>query len=179
MPRGVGLDTTAVVTAALAVVDERGPGALTLAAVAAHTGVATPSLYKHVKGLADLRALASDRVRAELGTELREAVQGRSSAEAVSALLRAHQDYAERQPHRYALLVSREQQPGVAGSADQLDVVMAAALRGYELPESELRHATQALRAVALASAALGGSAEARGLLVQLFTTGLRALPAG
>jgi AcrR family transcriptional regulator len=174
VPR-LGLDTAAVVTAALTVVDERGPAALTLAAVAAHTGVATPSLYKHVKGLADLRARAADHVRAELGSELREAVQGRSSGEAVSALLRAHQDYADRLPHRYALLTSREQAT-THGCSDQVDVVMAAALRGYELPENELLHATQALRAVALASAALGGSSESRGLLVQLFTTGLRAL---
>ncbi|AUG78786.1 TetR family transcriptional regulator [Kitasatospora sp. MMS16-BH015] len=174
MPR-LGLDTAAVVAAALSVVDERGPAALTLAAVADRTGVATPSLYKHVKGLADLRRRAAEQVRTELGAELREAVQGRSSGEAVSALLRAHQDYADREPHRYALLTAGE--PGSCpGQVDQVDAVMAAALRGYELPEPELHHATHALRAVALASAALGGSAESRGLLVQLFTTGLRSL---
>jgi AcrR family transcriptional regulator len=57
-----GLTTEAVVTLALEVVDESGPEALTLAKVAERAGVAAPSLYKHVKGLADLRRLIDLRV---------------------------------------------------------------------------------------------------------------------
>ena len=65
MPR-VGLNGDAVVDAALAVVDESGPQALTLATVAARVGVATPSLYQHVAGLAQLRARVAARVLAEM-----------------------------------------------------------------------------------------------------------------
>ena len=56
MPRA-GLSTDAVVDVALALVDEKGLDALSLAAVADRAGVAAPSLYKHVGSLADLRDL--------------------------------------------------------------------------------------------------------------------------
>ncbi len=169
MPRGVGLSTAAVVGAALVLVDERGADALTLSAVAARTKVAAPSLYKHVRGLPELRTLAAAQVRADLGAHLRQAVLGRSGEDAVLALLRAHQEFADRHPHRYALAVAGHQDP-------QLDGVLAAALHGYGLTAANLRHAVHALRTVALASAALGSSEETRRVLAGLFTAGLAGL---
>ncbi|WP_344468856.1 TetR/AcrR family transcriptional regulator, partial [Kitasatospora kazusensis] len=163
--------------AALVVFDERGADLLTLAAVAARTKVATPSLYKHVRSLAELRALAAARVRADLGAQLRQALLGRSGEDAVVTLLRAHQEFADRHPHRYALAVGHDD-PGPAGSADQVDAVLAAALRGYGLEPDALRHTVHALRTVALASAALGSSEAARLLLAGVLTAGLRSLAA-
>ena len=89
MPRA-GLNGDAVVDAALAVVDENGPQALTLATVAARVGVATPSLYQHVAGLAQLRARVAARVLTEMTEVATDAVVGRSGDDAVATLMRRH-----------------------------------------------------------------------------------------
>ncbi|NUT08868.1 MAG: helix-turn-helix transcriptional regulator, partial [Nonomuraea sp.] len=72
------LSQEAVVDLAVREVDEGGPEALTLSAVAARAGVATPSLYKHVRNLAELRELMSARIADEISDELGRAVLGRS-----------------------------------------------------------------------------------------------------
>lgn len=56
MPRA-GLTPAAVTRLALEELDECGLEALTLRAVAARAGVATPSLYKHVQSLEHLKDL--------------------------------------------------------------------------------------------------------------------------
>ncbi len=101
MPR-VGLNEDAVVDAALAVVDENDPQALTLATVAARVGVATPSLYQHVASLAQLRARVAARVLAEMTTIATDAVLGRSGDDAVATLMRRLREYAVAHPSRYA-----------------------------------------------------------------------------
>src|SRR6185295_5805538 len=79
-----GLTTPAVVGLALEIVDNEGADALTLAKVAARAGVAAPSLYKHVKSLADLRRLIDLKVVQEMADTLRTAATGREGAAAVS-----------------------------------------------------------------------------------------------
>src|SRR5690349_9783745 len=126
MPRA-GLSPAAVVEAATALVDEHGPAALTLAAVAGRTGVATPSLYKHVPSLAELRRLLALRVLAELTDRLRTAVLGRSREDALTALLEEFRGYARQHPGRYALLPQTPQEdPELAEAAARLvDVFLA------------------------------------------------------
>jgi AcrR family transcriptional regulator len=102
MPRS-RLSTAAVVSAAVELVDERGPGELTLAAVARRTGVATPSLYKHVRSVEVLQQKVSARVTAELANALSTAIAGRSGADAVRSLASAYRDYALSFPGRYPL----------------------------------------------------------------------------
>ena len=77
MPRA-GLSTESVVDAAVELVDEQGWPALTLAAVAIRTGVAAPSLYKHVRSLEALQQKVSARATAELAQTLSTSVAGRS-----------------------------------------------------------------------------------------------------
>lgn len=89
----VGLSADGVVDAALALVDERGTEALTLANVAARTGVATPSLYKHVGGLAELRALVGVRILDEMTTRFSAVAVGRGGDAAVAALMREYRAY--------------------------------------------------------------------------------------
>src|ERR1700730_15693414 len=100
VPRA-GLSTRAVVDAALAVVDEQGLDALTLAAVAARTGVAAPSLYKHIGSLAELRVLVSVRVIEEMTERFATAVLGRSGDDAVSTLMRTYRTYVVQHSARY------------------------------------------------------------------------------
>ena len=149
MPRA-GLSTTAVVDAALALVDENGVDALTLASVAQRTGVATPSLYKHVAGLGELRTLIGARVLNDMAAHFAKAVMGHSGDDAVIAVMHAYRDYVRRYPARYAAMpLDPLHDPALAETGGRLLEVVVAALRGYGLSGSDAIHAIRRLRAVA------------------------------
>lgn len=145
-----GLSSAAVVDAALAVIDEGGLAALTLAAIAERTGVASPSLYKHVDGLTDLRARVAVRVLDEITSALTSAAVGRSGAAAIAALLEAYRAYAVAHPARYAAVPPdplHDARLAEAGGR-QLTVILAV-LRGCGLEGTDAIHTTRALRAMA------------------------------
>ena len=134
--------------AALAVVDDGGPGALTLAAVAARTGVATPSLYKHVASLADLQRLLAAHTFDALADALTAAALGRSGDEALVALAGAYHRFAVDRPHRYAVLPQAPSpDPAVNAAGERVVAVCFAVLGGCGLAESDVVHATRVLRA--------------------------------
>lgn len=144
------LSPDAVTAAALAIIDDQGEGALTLAAVAERTGVAAPSLYKHVAGLADLRARVSLAVLDEITAELTAAALGRSGADAVRALLHAYRDYAVLHPARYAAVPADPlHDPRLAEAAGRQLAVILAVLRGWGIDGSDAVHTTRGLRALA------------------------------
>jgi len=155
MPRA-GLSAAAVVEAALAVVDEHGEGGLTLAAVAQRTGVATPSLYKHVAGLGELRTLLGARVLEDMAEQFTRAVLGHSGDDAVVALMRAYRAYVQAHPARYAAApLDPLHDPALAAAGGKLLEVVFGALRAYDLEQSEAIHAIRCLRAVAHGFASL------------------------
>ncbi|WP_031075947.1 TetR/AcrR family transcriptional regulator [Streptomyces sp. NRRL WC-3742] len=156
MPR-VGLNPEQVVDHALGLIDEQGAEGLTLAAVAARAGVATPSLYKHVSGgLTELRRLIAVRVTGELADRLAEAAVGRSGDDAVAAVLRAYQGYATAYPHRYhALPQAPQPDEDLTRAAGRLVGVIIAVLREYGLDGSEAIHAARTVRSTAHGFAAL------------------------
>ncbi|TDD61246.1 WHG domain-containing protein [Actinomadura darangshiensis] len=145
MPRA-GLSPDAVVDAAVAVVDAEGPGALTLAAVAGRAGVATPSLYKHVRNLAELRHLVTARVQEELAERLGEAALGRSGDDAIRALMYAYRSYVVEHPGRYGAMEQAAQPEGDGPAAERLLNILYGALRGYDLPGPHAVHAVRCLR---------------------------------
>ncbi|MFC5646156.1 TetR-like C-terminal domain-containing protein [Kitasatospora cinereorecta] len=162
MPRA-GLTPAAVVDHALELLDEQGAQGLTLAAVAARAKVATPSLYKHVPGgLSELRRLVAVRATAELAERLSDAVLGRSTDEAVAALMAAYADYAGEHPERYAAVPQAPQadDPEQLAAATRLVEVVLRVLSGYGLEGSEAIHATRTVRAMAhgFASLTTGGA---------------------
>ncbi|ALG08259.1 TetR family transcriptional regulator [Kibdelosporangium phytohabitans] len=155
MPRA-GLSTRAVVRTALELIDEGGVEGLTLAAVAQRTGVATPSLYKHVTGLAELRTLLGIQVLEEMTERFTAAVLGRSGDEAVTALMHAYRGYVLDHPHRYTLMpLDPLHDPALADAGGRLIGVVFAALRDYGLTESQTVQATRRLRVVAHGFASL------------------------
>ncbi|MEU9127411.1 TetR-like C-terminal domain-containing protein [Kitasatospora sp. NPDC048540] len=188
MPRA-GLTPAAVVDHALALLDEQGGDALTLAAVAARAKVATPSLYKHVPGgLTELRRLIAVRVTEELADRLGAAALGRSTDEAVEALVAAYVRYAREHPERYAAIPQAPDpaDPALTAAATRLVEAVMAVLRGYGLTGSEVVHATRTVRAVAHGFASLttgGGFQLAEDLTVTqqrvtgVLTAGLRDWP--
>ena len=147
MPRA-GLSTGSVVDAAVDLVDEQGWAALTLAAVASRTGVAAPSLYKHVRNLEALQQKVSARATAELAQTLTRSVAGRSGEEALRFLADAYHDYALAHPGRYPSTqrVPDPQDPAHVAAGEQAVQAVFAALRGYGLDGEEAIHATRAAR---------------------------------
>ncbi len=101
MPRA-GLTPQVVTEHALAVIDEGGLDALTLAAVAARAGVAVPSLYKHVESLPALRRAVSLVCVRELTVAMTDAGSGVTGREAVVRLAHAVRAFGLAHPGRYA-----------------------------------------------------------------------------
>lgn len=130
MPRA-GLDRSAVVALALAVLDDSpgGLGDLTLAAVAARAGVAVPSLYKHVDGLPGLRRDVA-RACVEDFTEVLEeaAPAGTEPEQRLRAMADALRGYARTHPGRY-----RAVQVGGWPQDDDATAVKVAAARPVAL----------------------------------------------
>jgi len=146
VPRA-GLNSTAVVELAVALVDDEGLDALTLAAVAGRAGVAVPSLYKHIGSLAALRtAVALAGVR-ELVRVSSVATVGVAGDEALRAVGYAIRDFARTHPGLYAAT-----QIAPAGDADLLAAageaveVMGAVLRGFDVPPERTVDAIRAAR---------------------------------
>ncbi|HEX8867196.1 MAG TPA: WHG domain-containing protein [Lentzea sp.] len=178
------LTTAKVVDAALELIDEQGVDGLTLAAVAARTGVATPSLYKHVASLAELRGHVGVRVLEEMTDRFTQTVLGLSGDQAVEALMRAYRAYVTENPKRYAAMPMDPLHDELQQAAGQkLVEVMLATLRGYGLEGSAAIHATRRLRVIVHGFASIesgGGFGLPEGLddtydqLVRMYLTDLR-----
>lgn len=150
-----GLSAEAVTRIALDLVDAGGTTGfadLTLAKVAAEAGVATPSLYKHVGSLAALRREVAVLAVRDLTEAVVRASLGRSGPEAVRALAAAMRDFAHAHPGRYAAVqvAADPADPAdaeLAAAGAEVVGVMAAVLRGFDLPEDRAVDAVRAVRA--------------------------------
>lgn len=130
VPRA-GLSPAALVDLALAELDATDGAPLSLGAVAARAGVKTPSIYKHVAGLAELESLVAARIYDELGAEVEASLQGVRGADAVRAFLRAYRSFALRHPGRYRWLpVQPSGHPALEEAADRVLAIAARAVAG-------------------------------------------------
>jgi AcrR family transcriptional regulator len=136
------------VAEAARLVDELGPEALTLKAVADRFAVALPSLYKHLGGLADLHARLATLATHELGAALLRATSGRSRTDALVAVAEAYRGYAARHPGRYGyLLRPRPGDDAHALAAGEVLAVLYDVLAGYGIDDEDSRvDATRFLR---------------------------------
>lgn len=148
MPPRAGLSPQRVVDITLEIIDEAGVDGLTLARVAERAGVATPSLYKHVAGLPDLRRLVRLRVLVEFDEALRAATLGRSGADALRALATAYRSYLRAHPHHAPFIESAPDpaDPEITAAVDRVVEVAYAAVRGYGLTGSDAVHAIRCVR---------------------------------
>ena len=143
------LTTAKVVDAALELVDEHGVEALTLASVAARTGVATPSLYKHVASLAELKGHVGLRVIEEMTARFTGTVVGRAGDEAVRALMHAYRAYVQKHPKRYLAVPMDPLHDELQREAGlKFMELILGALRSYGLEGSDAVHATRRLRVI-------------------------------
>ena len=148
MPRA-GLSSSDVVAAGAELANEVGFQELTMGLLAQRLGIRTPSLYKHVTDLADLRHRIATQATSELGEAVRDALQGRSGRDALTALLAAVQTYVMAHPGRYAATVGARftgpDDPLLAASTRVIDSI-SAALRGYGISDADMVHAIRTIR---------------------------------
>jgi AcrR family transcriptional regulator len=150
MPRA-GLTPTAVTEAAAALADEVGLAQLNMGLLAERLGVRTPSLYKHVDGLADLKYRIAILAATELSNAVRDATQGQAGSDALIAAAQAMRTYVTTRPGRYAAANAAHEtgpdDPLIDASGRLLDS-LSAVLRGYELPANQQIHALRMLRSM-------------------------------
>ncbi|MFD0557722.1 TetR family transcriptional regulator [Stackebrandtia endophytica] len=146
MPRA-GLTPDVLVDIALDILDETGE--VSLAKIAARANVATPSLYKHIANLAQLRELIAIRATDQLNEQITEASLGRSGPEAIRAAMTAWRRYVLEYPHRYAAIpLEPLSDPALAEAGDRLMRTAGSVFRRFELTSDELVHAIRALRVI-------------------------------
>jgi AcrR family transcriptional regulator len=145
-----GLTTDRLTRAAADLADEIGFENVTVSALARGFGVKDASLYSHIKNAQDLRTRVALLALSELADQVAAALAGRAGKDALVAFANAYRDYAKRHPGRYAA-TQVEPAPdsaaaGAAADASRRHVEMThAILRGYDVPESDHRHAVRFL----------------------------------
>jgi AcrR family transcriptional regulator len=143
------LTTQDVAAGAAGLADEIGYANLTMGLLADRLGVRSPSLYKHVDGLADLQHRVATLAMTELGEVIRDAVQGQAERDALAAMMIAMRAYVTAHPGRYAATVGAEfegpDDPLLRASTRVIDSI-AAVLAGYGIGAGEMTHAIRAIR---------------------------------
>ncbi|MFD7023571.1 TetR/AcrR family transcriptional regulator [Promicromonospora sukumoe] len=135
-----------VIAEAAALADESGLDTVTLSAVARRLGVATPSLYSHVRDHAALLDGVHALALGDLAARVAEAVAGRSGRPALEGLAEAHRSFAREAPGRWQALQRRAGPAVVASDAARSVVALTdAVLRGYDIPPGERVHVTRLL----------------------------------
>ncbi|WP_433654955.1 TetR/AcrR family transcriptional regulator [Nocardia sp. CA-128927] len=148
MPR-VGLSKTDVVAAGATLADDVGFANLALGTLAERLGVRTPSLYKHIDSLADLRHSIATLAITELDQQVRDAMHGRSGTEALAAFANAFRDYLVAHPGRYAASIGEEYtgpEDPMLHAGSRIIESLEAVLHGYGIDEKDMVHAMRALR---------------------------------
>ena len=190
MPRA-GLTRDDVLAAAAELSDEIGFPGLTMGVLAGRLGVRTPSLYKHVDGLADVRHGLATLAMTQLGDRIRDALQGTAGLDALTGLLTATRAYVTQHPGRYMATTGAEftgpDDPLLAASGRVIESI-AAVLRGYGISEGEMTHAIRTIRCTFHGFAALqaahgfqwtGDPDESFRWMIQFLDRGLRATRPG
>lgn len=150
MPRP-GLTAASVTAAGADLADEVGLGRLSMGMLADRLGVKAPSLYKHVSSQADLAHRIAVLATHQLADAVRDATQGRSGGEALTAGAQAMRTWVRQHPGRYAAAnaatVTGPDDP-LHLAADRLLESWSAMLLGYRLDPAHRIHALRLLRSL-------------------------------
>ncbi|GHO61833.1 TetR family transcriptional regulator [Ktedonobacter sp. SOSP1-52] len=145
-----GLEYDAIVKAAAELADEHGLHMVTMAMLAAHLGVRTPTLYHYFSGLAGLqRALALLGLQ-EMTEQLGQAVMGKAGDDAVVALAHTLRDFGRTRPGLYEA-TTRAPESGDAEWQEAGRKVVEIALRAlgaYMLSQEDALHAVRMVRSL-------------------------------
>lgn len=140
------LTTRRVAEAGADLADEVGFDRVTVSDLARRLGVATPSLYSHVAGSADLRTRIALLALEEMADRSAEAIAGRSGRAALAALGGSYREYARAHPGRYAAArLPMDTATATASAGPRHAAMTRALLRGYDLAEPDATHAVRLL----------------------------------
>jgi AcrR family transcriptional regulator len=145
-----GLNRQAVVEAAAELMNQDPTRELTLAELARHLGIRTPSLYNHVGSLEELRQDIAVYGARELADRLGSAAIGRSGETALVAMAWAYRDFVINRPGLHAA-TQRAPEPGqtaLQAAAESVLEILKRVLEPIGLSEKEQIHAIRALRAM-------------------------------
>ena len=148
MPRA-GLTPDVIVSEAALLADRDGLATLTLAGLAAHLGVRSPSLYKHVGGLPDLHRRLAVQGLHELQAAMRDAPGEAASASArLHHLGHAYRRFATERPGLYAatLRAPAADEPEVTEAAGELTAFVLGLLASFGLPRADRVHSARSVR---------------------------------
>ncbi|GAB3807821.1 hypothetical protein GCM10028798_32960 [Humibacter antri] len=106
MPAPTRTTNDEILTAAVRLVEEGGPDALTMKAVAARVGVQPPSLYKRVQGREHLLGMVAERAASDVAAVLDEAqgAAGENPLNGVIAMARSLRRFAHEHPRLFGLI---------------------------------------------------------------------------
>ncbi|MNJ41301.1 hypothetical protein D3C77_362200 [compost metagenome] len=133
------------------IADKDGVQAVTLSSVAASLGVRSPSLYNHIRGLEELRALLAVYALEQLYSSISEETGDLAGKEGISRFAHAYIAFAREHPGLYesaqiAPQGTNEQAIRQAGSLI-VDLVLRL-LQHYKLTEEDALHAVRGLRSL-------------------------------
>ncbi|MBC2932355.1 TetR/AcrR family transcriptional regulator [Nocardioides sp. zg-1228] len=155
MPRA-GLTSGRVTEAAAELADEVGLDRVTLAALAQRFGIATPSLYTHVRSADDVRVRVALLALEETADAVAAALAGVGGRSALVALGGVWRDYARAHPGRYAATrLPLDAEAAAASAGPRHAELTRSALRGYALSAADETHAVRLLGATFHGYAAL------------------------
>jgi AcrR family transcriptional regulator len=102
-PRELAPRAGELAVAARRLLEEEGPDALTMRRLADALTIRAPSIYKHFDGKPAIELVLVEQGLTAMGAALREAIHGRSPADAVGPLLAAYRRTATDRPNLYRL----------------------------------------------------------------------------
>ncbi len=148
MPRA-GLDSDAVLQAAVALADSEGLETLTIAKLASFLGIKAPSLYNHIQSLDGVKDHLTTQGLLSLLDRSRNAMAGVAGQDALEALGHSQRGFAKDHPGLWAatqLPVAGWNEASQTAAEAYLALVLAV-LRGYGATGDRAIHATRFLRA--------------------------------
>ena len=147
MPRAQ-LTKEKVIDAALNLANTQGLEQLSLKDLAKELNIKPPSLYNHVKNIAELRLEIHRRGLEELSDVLPKAIMGLSGEAALVALSSSYRQFAKEQPALFfASLETIEDKPELHDIGGELLEVFSAVFHGFELKGEDVIHAIRTYRA--------------------------------
>ncbi len=145
-----GLDRAAVVRAAADLFDAAGGGDVTLAEIARHLGVRTPSLYNHIHGQDELRHELAVYGARELAAWMGRAAIGKSGDSAVVAIAEAYRAFARERPGLYGITLRAPDagDEALQSASAEILTVLQLVLSHYQLSQTSEIHAIRGLRSL-------------------------------
>lgn len=149
MPRA-GLDTQAVLKAAVEIADRDGVGAVTLSTIAQVLGVKSPSLYNHISGLDSLKSMLAAYALELLYEHVSGAAASSTGKSAIVQFAHTYLDFARKHPGLYeaAQAVPDVRDEAILTSGDKIVSLALDLLQHYGMPETESLHAVRGLRSL-------------------------------